>query len=117
MADENRDGHPVRSLLPELKREIGEAIRNLRNEHNLTQAEFGFRIGVEGSTVSSWEHGKAAPTRTSRLVIIKDEFGLDINAMIKDWEKRYPGGTRINQPPPTGTDNKDDQEGFKLRKE
>ncbi len=116
MAGEEKEARPPRKLHPELKRKIGEAICNLRNEHNLTQSEFGFRIGAEASTVSSWEHGKAVPTRTPRLVI-KDEFGLNINEIINEWQRSHPGGTGINESPPTDTDNKREQERFKLRKE
>ncbi len=61
MAGENRDGHPGRSLPPELSRKIGEEIRNFRNAHNITQSEFADSICADVSTVRRWSVAKASP--------------------------------------------------------
>lgn len=41
---------------------IGERIRELREQRNMTQAEFARRMNVTRATVSAWEQGINLPT-------------------------------------------------------
>ena len=43
-------------------REIGKRIKKLRKDRNLTQTEFGEKIGVKGNTVTGYENGTRRPS-------------------------------------------------------
>ena len=43
-------------------KKLGERIRLLRKELNLTQEEFGEKIGVKGNTVTGYERGSRSPS-------------------------------------------------------
>lgn len=43
------------------KYKFGNLICKLREEHNLTQAEFAKKIDVSDKVVSKWENGQAIP--------------------------------------------------------
>ena len=62
---------------------ISENIRNLRECHNLTQAEFGSIAGVSDKAVSTWENGIAEP-RMGAIQRIADHFGLTKSDLIED---------------------------------
>ena len=62
---------------------ISENIRNLRECHNLTQAEFGAIAGVSDKAVSTWENGIAEP-RMGAIQRIADHFGLTKSDLIED---------------------------------
>lgn len=40
---------------------IGKQIKKIREEKNLSQERFGFKIGVTGKTISSYERGRSIP--------------------------------------------------------
>lgn len=58
--------------------EISEKIYKLRNEHEMTQVEFGKIAGASGKAVSTWENGKKEP-RMKSVARICAYFGIDIN--------------------------------------
>lgn len=45
-------------------REIGKRIKKLRKDQNLTQTEFGEKIGVKGNTVTGYENGTRKPSES-----------------------------------------------------
>lgn len=45
--------------------DFGHAIRTLRQEHNMTQAQLAEACGTSDGAVSSWETGKAYPPKGS----------------------------------------------------
>lgn len=55
---------------PDMRR-IGSRVKELRRSLNLTQAEFGKRIGVDQATVSNWERNKQMPEGEALLAIAK----------------------------------------------
>lgn len=55
----------------------GSAIRRLREEHKLTQAELAERIGVSDKAVSKWENGKGFPDITL-LEPIAESLGVSV---------------------------------------
>ena len=44
-----------------MKEKVAEAIKRLRMENNLTQAEMADRLSVSPQAVSRWENGQAYP--------------------------------------------------------
>lgn len=58
---------------------LGERIKLLRKQHNLTQAAFGQRIGVTGATISTSESGKTTPDEQT-IRAICSEFHIS-----RDW--------------------------------
>lgn len=69
---------------------LGKRIRELRNERNLTQEEFGKAIGnFEKSTISQWETGE----RTPGIAIahkIADFFGVSTDYLLGRADVRKP---------------------------
>ena len=71
---------------------IGNFIKTIRQENNLTQKDLADRLGVTYQAVSKWENGKNIPD----LSIIKklcDEFNMDIDELLngvkKEKEKKH----------------------------
>lgn len=50
---------------------IGNRIRQLRKEHQLTQAELGNKLGVIKQTISSWENGISSPNNETLTAMAK----------------------------------------------
>lgn len=50
-------------------------IKELRKSMNLTQSDFGARIGIKGNTVTGWETGIRTPSDAVILSICR-EFGV-----------------------------------------
>lgn len=47
-------------------------IRKIRKDNNLTQVEFGERIGVKGNTITNYEKGLRNPTNAVLSMICKE---------------------------------------------
>ena len=62
---------------------IGENIKNLRIDNNLTQVELGQIAGVSDKAVSTWEAGLKEP-RMGAIKRIAAHFGLSINDLVSD---------------------------------
>jgi transcriptional regulator with XRE-family HTH domain len=60
--------------------EIGQNIRNLRHEFQLTQEELAERIGVTSQAVSKWESGAGLPD-ISQVVPLAGVFGVSTDAI------------------------------------
>lgn len=58
---------------------IGQFIKKLRKQNNLTQAEFGEKYGVTYQAVSKWENGKNIPD-----VALLKQMSQDFNVNIED---------------------------------
>ena len=61
---------------------IGENIKRLRTEHNLSQAEFGKIAGVSDKAVSTWEMDAKVPRMGGR-----GKAGL----LFRDLQERHSG--------------------------
>lgn len=66
---------------------IGERIRRLRNEAELTQQEFGVLFGVANSTVSQWEIGTNEPD-AEMLVKIVERFRVSLDWLVGRTDAR-----------------------------
>jgi len=62
---------------------MNERIREYREALNLTQKEMAERLGVEQSSVSMWETGKASP-RADMLLRIAKLFGCTVGDLFKE---------------------------------
>lgn len=62
---------------------IGENIKRLREEHNLTQREIGEIAGVSDKAVSTWELGVKDP-RMGAVHKLAAYFGVPISALLED---------------------------------
>ena len=61
---------------------IGKFIAKLRHEKDLTQEEFGNKIGVSSKTISRWENGNYMPD-ISLLETISKELDVTISELLK----------------------------------
>ena len=57
---------------------LGEKIKKLRKELDLTQREFGERIGIKGNTIAQYELGRNEPI-DAVISLICREFGVNEN--------------------------------------
>lgn len=60
---------------------IGELIKTLRKEKNLTQAELADKLMVSDKTVSKWERGGGAPD-VSLMIPLCEELGITVNELL-----------------------------------
>ncbi|MDR0904669.1 MAG: helix-turn-helix domain-containing protein [Oscillospiraceae bacterium] len=60
---------------------MGEIIRQLRRERNLTQKQLAELIGVGDRAISKWECGDGLPD-ISQLVPLADAFGVSADALL-----------------------------------
>lgn len=60
---------------------IGEVIKQIRKEHNLTQKEFAEKYGVTYQAVSKWENGKNLPDMYL-LKKISQDFNIDMEELL-----------------------------------
>lgn len=64
---------------------VGNNIRRLRKEANMTQEELASKLGVARSTVTQWERNWSAP-RMGKVAKIADVLGTSIASIIYDSE-------------------------------
>ena len=65
---------------------IGNFIKSIRLDNNLTQKEFADKLGVTYQAVSKWENGKNIPD-IAVLKQICDEYNIDINEILNGEKK------------------------------
>ncbi|MCH5159442.1 MAG: helix-turn-helix transcriptional regulator [Clostridiales bacterium] len=63
---------------------IAERIKELRQVANLTQAEFGMKIGVSQDTISLWEQGKSIPA-VEYIILMVETFKANDPALSSDY--------------------------------
>jgi bacteriophage CI repressor helix-turn-helix domain len=70
----------------DIKKKIGNKIAELRRENNLSQKNFGEKLGVSQDTVSLWEKGKSLPA-TEYVIEIAQLFQLSTDELLclKDY--------------------------------
>lgn len=70
--------------------EIGERIRELRLQHNLTLEELGNLCGVGKSTVRKWEKGMISDIRQTNLAKLANALGTTPESLMgwNEMEKR-----------------------------
>lgn len=60
---------------------IGERIKELRNDFNLSQAKLGELLAVSQDTVSLWENSKALPN-TEYIILICNLFEISADYLL-----------------------------------
>ena len=65
---------------------IGQFIKKIRQDNNLTQKEFADHLGVTFQAVSKWENGKNVPD-IAILKQISDDFNVDISEILDGKKK------------------------------
>lgn len=60
---------------------IGEQIKEIRIENNLTQSQFGERLFVSQDTVSLWERGKSLPS-TEYVIKIAKTYNVSADTIL-----------------------------------
>lgn len=73
---------------------VGEFIKNIRKENNLTQAEFASKYGITYQAVSNWEHGKNLPD-IALLKQIANDFNVSIDELLGNEKKGYKANKRV----------------------
>ena len=75
---------------------IAENIKRLREEHNMSQKEFGKIADASDKAVSSWERGERIP-RMGAIEKIANHFGIQKSDIIEDVPRvpRVPINTDI----------------------
>ena len=68
--------------------ELHERIKAVRKHNNLTQAQFGARIGIKGNTVTGYENNIRTPSDAILLSICR-VFGIDQNWMFTGEGQPY----------------------------
>lgn len=61
--------------------EVKLRVRELREQHGITQEELAQRLGVEPPAVSKWDRNLAFP-RMDKLVAMADIFGCTVDYII-----------------------------------
>ncbi len=62
-------------------KKVGQFLKLLRNDKNMTQEQLGDRIGVTNKTVSRWETGNYMPP-VECLVMLSDIYQISINEIL-----------------------------------
>ncbi len=60
---------------------IGEFLKELRKQNNMTQEQLGERVGVTNKTISRWETGKYMPP-IECLKLLSDIYHISINEIV-----------------------------------
>ena len=61
--------------------EIGKRINEIRQEHKLSQIDFGRVLGASQDTVSLWENNKSLPT-TEYVILIAKHFNVSADYIL-----------------------------------
>lgn len=62
---------------------LGNRIKNLRNERHLSQEYVAEQIGVSRQSVSKWESGVSRP-RTGNLICLAELFDVSLDAFTQE---------------------------------
>lgn len=72
--------------------EVFERIKEIRKENNLTQEEFGNRLGVGKYAITNIELGRVEP-KTSLIKLIASEFDLNEEWILTGYGEKHPEHT------------------------
>lgn len=68
---------------------IGDKIKALRKEKDMTLEELGQRVGVGASTVRKWEEGMIKNMRRDKIQSLADALGVSPGYLM-GWEEKKP---------------------------
>lgn len=66
----------------EICKTLGEILKELRTEHNMTQEFVAENLGVTRQAVSKWENGSSEPS-TSNLIAIAKLYNIPPEELLK----------------------------------
>ena len=66
--------------------EISQVLKDIRQQHQLTQEALAERLNVSRSAIARWESGKGIPD-IGNLIAISREFDLSLDQLIKEDER------------------------------
>lgn len=66
----------------EIRKTLGETLRELRTERNMTQEFAAESLGVSRQAVSKWENGTSEPS-TTNLIAIAKLYGIEPEELLK----------------------------------
>ena len=73
-----------------MNKEISKKIKAYRDEHDLSQAEFGKLCYVQRAAVSKWEKGQVTNMTPQSLFAVSDLIGVDPREFYFDnWERKH----------------------------
>lgn len=75
-----QEGHPM---------PLGDRIRELRKEHDWSQADLGTRIGTDSQRISRYENGKLTPAIPA-LIRLAEALNVTVDYLIIDGAPRRP---------------------------
>ena len=75
-----QEGHPM---------PLGDRIKELRKEHNWSQADLGTRIGSDSQRISRYENGKLTPAIPA-LIRLAEALNVTIDYLIIEGAPRRP---------------------------
>lgn len=64
---------------------VGQRIRQLRRERNLTQENLGANIGIPGHTIYAWEKDKFKPN-LHHMCLLLEAFNMSLKEFMKGVE-------------------------------
>jgi len=73
---------PVSQQQEEIRKTIGETLKELRTERNMTQEFVAENLGVSRQAVSKWENGTSEPS-TTNLIAIAKLYGIEPEELLK----------------------------------
>lgn len=65
--------------------DIGNKLKNARNEANFTQEEIAEKLGVSRQTISNWENSKSYPDIIS-VIKLSDIYSITLDTLLKEDE-------------------------------
>ena len=66
----------------EIRKTLGETLKELRTERNMTQEFVAESLGVSRQAVSKWENGTSEPS-TTNLIAIAKLYGIEPEELLK----------------------------------
>ena len=73
---------PVTPQQEEIRKTLGEMLKELRTERNMTQEFVAENLGVTRQAVSKWENGSSEPS-TSNLIAIAKLYNIPPEELLK----------------------------------
>ena len=75
-----------------MKENMGQIIKRLRKERNLTQEELAEQLNISAQAISKWENGTSMPD-ISQVVPLANLFGVPTDVcsafMVQNTRKKY----------------------------
>lgn len=78
----NKPQTPVTPQQAEIRKSLGETLKELRTRRGMTQEFVAESLGISRQAVSKWENGSSEPS-TTNLIAIANLYGIEPEELIK----------------------------------